>query len=98
MTIKLGWTLHHQAAAAAAIVATPPPSSAATTATIDLGIDRLEYEAVPKNDRGAYQEYSVIFTNRSLNLMSEPFMRIMRDLNELLKRTYNAHKVAIIPG
>jgi aspartate aminotransferase-like enzyme len=30
--------------------------------------------------------------------MSNPFQKIMRDLNALLKVTYNAHKVAIIPG
>jgi len=53
---------------------------------------------VPKNDFGAYKEYSVIFTNRSLNLMSDPFQKVMRDLNVLLKYTYNAEKVAIVPG
>ena len=59
---------------------------------------RLSYEVVPKNDFGDYLEYSVIHTNRSLNLMSDPFQRVMRDLNNLLKTTYNADKVAIIPG
>ncbi|KAL7460779.1 hypothetical protein ACHAXS_001221 [Conticribra weissflogii] len=58
----------------------------------------LQYPAVPKGDYGEYQEYSVIFTNRSLNLMSKPFQQVMRDLNDLLKATYNAHKVAIMPG
>lgn len=56
------------------------------------------YDIVPKEDFGQYKEYSVIFTNRSLNLMSDPFQRVMRDLNVLLKETYNARKVAIIPG
>jgi hypothetical protein len=51
----------------------------------------LNYEVVPK-------EYSVIFTNRSLNLMSSPFQRVMRDLNALLKETYRAEKAVIIPG
>ena len=59
---------------------------------------KLEYSAVPKADMGEYQEYSVIFTNRNLNLMSAPFQQVMRDLNDLLKMTYNAHKVAIMPG
>jgi hypothetical protein len=49
---------------------------------------------VPKSDFGDYKEYSVIFTNRSLNLMSDPFQRVMRDLNNLLKATYNADKIA----
>lgn len=56
------------------------------------------YDVVPKDDFGQFKEYSVIFTNRSLNLMSDPFQTVMRDLNQLLKKTYNAHKVAIIPG
>jgi len=34
----------------------------------------------------------------SLNIMSDPFQRVMRDLNDLLKTTYNADKVAIVPG
>jgi len=60
--------------------------------------DRLMFDVVPKSDLGEYQEYSVIHTNRSLNLMSDPFQTVMRDLNDLLKTTYNADKVAIIPG
>lgn len=60
--------------------------------------ERLSYEIIPKEDFGEFQEFSVIFTNRALNLMSDPFQRVMRDLNALLKETYNADKVAIIPG
>ena len=60
--------------------------------------DRLSYERVPKEDFGKFKEYSVIHTNRSLNLMSDPFQKVMRDLNALLKETYNADKVAILPG
>lgn len=59
---------------------------------------KLHYNVVPKEDFGQYKEYSVIFTNRALNLMSDPFQKVMRDLNDLLKVTYNADKVAIIPG
>jgi hypothetical protein len=83
-------------------VSLPSSSSASfsSTAPRDIGdsSSKLEYDTVPKDDYGEYQEYSVIFTNRSLNLMSKPFQRVMRDLNDLLKTTYNAHKVAIIPG
>jgi len=68
-------------------------TDAATTTT-----NKLNYDIVPKDDFGAYKEYSVIFTNRALNLMSDPFQKVMRDLNMLLKETYNASKVAIIPG
>lgn len=60
--------------------------------------DKINYGVVPKDDFGEFSEYSVIFTNRSLNLMSDPFQQVMRDLNNVLKATYNAEKVAIIPG
>ena len=62
------------------------------------GGKEIMYDVVPKENFGDYKEYSVIFTNRSLNLMSDPFQTVMRDLNNLLKTTYNARKVAIIPG
>lgn len=58
----------------------------------------LSYDIIDKSDFGRYKEYSVIHTDRSLNLMSDPFQRVMRDLNDLLKTTYGADKVAIIPG
>jgi len=69
-----------------------------TLASGSDGPKDLTFAKVPKEDFGQYKEYSVIFTNRALNLMSDPFQRVMRDLNELLKATYNADKVAIIPG
>jgi hypothetical protein len=59
---------------------------------------KILYDVVPKQDFGEFKEYSVIFTNRALNLMSDPFQKVMRDLNTLLRTTYNARKVAIIPG
>jgi len=58
----------------------------------------LSYPVISKEDFGNFREYSVIHTDRSLNLMSDPFQRVMRDLNQLLKVTYNADQVAIIPG
>ena len=69
-----------------------------TFSSVSDGSKKLWYNKVPKEDFGQYSEYSVIFTNRALNLMSDPFQKVMRDLNDLLKFTYNAHKVAIIPG
>lgn len=59
---------------------------------------KILYGVIPKDSFGDFQEFSVIFTNRSLNLMSDPFQTVMRDLNCLLKETYSARKVAIIPG
>ena len=73
-------------------------SSTTTTTPGSSSQGKLSYDVVPKEDFGQYKEYSVIFTNRALNLMSDPFQKVMRDLNDLLKTTYNADKVAIIPG
>ncbi|MDP7149803.1 MAG: aminotransferase class V-fold PLP-dependent enzyme [Paracoccaceae bacterium] len=43
-------------------------------------------------------EFSVVFTDRSLNHMSKQFQRVMLDINDMLKQVYNADAVAIIPG
>lgn len=43
-------------------------------------------------------EYSVVFTDRSLNHMSASFQAVMRDISEGLKEVYNAKHVALIPG
>lgn len=43
-------------------------------------------------------EYSVVFTDRSLNHMSQEFQGVMRDISTLLKEVYRAHSVALVPG
>jgi len=43
-------------------------------------------------------EYSVVFTDRSLNHMSMQFRQVMLDISEMLKSVYNAHAVALVPG
>ncbi len=43
-------------------------------------------------------EYSVVFTDRSLNHMSQSFQATMKDISQSLKQVYNAHSVAIVPG
>jgi aspartate aminotransferase-like enzyme len=43
-------------------------------------------------------EYSVVFTDRSLNHMSASFQEVMRDISAILKEVYNADAVAVIPG
>jgi aspartate aminotransferase-like enzyme len=43
-------------------------------------------------------EYSVVFTERSLNRMSVSFQDVMRDISLTLKSVYNADSVAIVPG
>jgi aspartate aminotransferase-like enzyme len=78
---------------------TPAVPAAASRTLSSLPANKLPmYGVVPEEDLGEYKEYSVIFTNRSLNLMSAPFQTVMRDLNSLLKETYKADKVAVIPG
>jgi len=43
-------------------------------------------------------EYSVVFTDRSLNHMSQSFQGVMNDISSTLKSVYNANAVAIVPG
>ncbi|MFP6733528.1 MAG: aminotransferase class V-fold PLP-dependent enzyme [Rhodospirillales bacterium] len=43
-------------------------------------------------------EFSVVFTDRSLNHMSQSFQGVMRDISETLKKVYHASSVAIVPG
>ena len=43
-------------------------------------------------------EFSVVFTDRSLNHMSQAFQAVMRDVSATLKKVYGAHSVAIVPG
>lgn len=43
-------------------------------------------------------EYSVVFTDRSLNHMSQAFQQVMRDISATLKSVYSAHAVAVVPG
>jgi aspartate aminotransferase-like enzyme len=43
-------------------------------------------------------EFSVVFTDRSLNHMSAAFQAVMRHVSATLKKVYGAHSVAIVPG
>lgn len=52
----------------------------------------------PAVDPDGLLEYSVVFTDRALNHMSNRFQGVMRDLSEILRTTYSAHAVAIVPG
>ncbi len=49
-------------------------------------------------DPGGLLEYSVVYTDRALNHMSQAFQGVMRDISAILKRAYGADAVAIIPG
>ncbi len=43
-------------------------------------------------------EYSVVYTDRSLNHMSERFQGVMRDLSKTLKQVYGARSAIVVPG
>lgn len=49
-------------------------------------------------DPGGLLEYSVVFTDLSLNHMSARFIGVMQDLVEVLRTTYHADTVAVVPG
>lgn len=43
-------------------------------------------------------EFSVVYTDRALNHMSQRFQLVMRDISAMLKQVYKAHSVALVPG
>jgi aspartate aminotransferase-like enzyme len=49
-------------------------------------------------DPEGLEEFSVVFTDRSLNHMSARFQGVMRDVSRLLKEVYRGSAVALIPG
>ena len=49
-------------------------------------------------DPNGLLEYSVVYTDRALNHMSQSFQSVMCDISSMLKETYRAHSVVIIPG
>ena len=53
---------------------------------------------LPNVDPDGLLEYSVVFTDRSLNHMSQRFQQVMRDISDTLKKIYGASRIAIVPG
>lgn len=53
---------------------------------------------LPDLDPEGLLEYSVVFTDRSLNHMSKRFQGVMNDISATLKSVYNADAVAVVPG
>ena len=49
-------------------------------------------------DPDGLMEFSVVFTDRSLNSMSQAFQGVMNDISGMLKDVYNADAVAMVPG
>jgi len=44
------------------------------------------------------QEFSVVYTDRALNHMSEPFKKAMNNISDTLKQVYNCKHAVVIPG
>ena len=52
----------------------------------------------PDVDPDGLQEFSVVFTDRSLNHMSKKYQAAMRDISGMLREVYQASAVAVVPG
>jgi aspartate aminotransferase-like enzyme len=53
---------------------------------------------LPNVDPDGLLEYSVVYTDRSLNHMSRSFQGVMKDISSTLKEVYNAQSAIIVPG
>lgn len=53
---------------------------------------------LPDVDPDGLLEYSVVYTDRSVNHMSSQFQQTMRDIHGILLEAYNAHHAVIVPG
>ncbi len=49
-------------------------------------------------DPDGLEEFSVVFTDRSLNHMSKAFQQVMRDIHAMLCEVYGAQTAVIVPG
>jgi len=53
---------------------------------------------IPTVDPDGLLEYSVVYTDRALNHMSQAFQGVMRDISRVLKDVYHAQAAIIVPG
>ena len=53
---------------------------------------------LPNVDPDGLLEFSVVYTDRSLNHMSKSFSRVMTDISSMLKEVYGAHSAVLVPG
>ena len=53
---------------------------------------------LPQPDPLGFLEYSVVYTDRALNHMSQRFQGVMRDISRILKSVYNGKSAIIVPG
>ncbi len=52
----------------------------------------------PEVDPQGLLEYSVVYTDRALNHMSQKFQAALREISSVLKKTYHADHAAVVPG
>jgi aspartate aminotransferase-like enzyme len=53
---------------------------------------------LPHIDPEGLLEFSVVYTDRALNHMSQSFQGVMRDISGMLKTVYGAHSALVVPG
>ncbi len=53
---------------------------------------------LPNVDRDGLLEYSVVYTDRAINHMSQSFQEVMREISGTLKQVYNAKSAIVVPG
>ena len=53
---------------------------------------------LPNVDPDGLLEFSVVYTDRSLNHMSTEFKKVITDISAILKDVYKAHSTVVIPG
>ncbi|HET8596321.1 MAG TPA: aminotransferase class V-fold PLP-dependent enzyme [Castellaniella sp.] len=53
---------------------------------------------LPQVDPDGLLEYSVVYTDRALNHMSQSFQGVMRDISRTLKSVYGAQSAIVVPG
>ena len=49
-------------------------------------------------DPNGYLEFSVVYTDRALNHMSQKFQGVMKDISSILKEVYQAPSSVLVPG
>lgn len=53
---------------------------------------------LPQIDPDGLLEFSVVYTDRALNHMSQRFQGVMRDISGILKEVYHAQSAVLVPG
>ena len=53
---------------------------------------------IPEIDPDGLLEFSVVYTDRALNHMSQRFQGVMKDISKILKEVYQAHATVLVPG